>query len=51
MKKFISHPAPQKCFKLFWYDQLLPKEEQIFNTWLKVLAYFNCLIYLNKHEF
>ena len=39
IKKFTSHPASQKCFKLFWAGELLPIEEQTFNTWPKVLFY------------
>jgi hypothetical protein len=44
MKNFISHPAAQKCFKLFWAGELLPIEEQIFNTWPKVLFYIEILL-------
>ena len=40
MRKFTSHSAAQKCFKLFWAGELLPIEEQTFNTWPKVLLYF-----------
>ncbi len=39
IKKFTSHPASQKCFKLFWAGELLPIEKQTFNTWPKVLFY------------
>jgi hypothetical protein len=39
MKKFISHPASQKCYKSFWAGELLPIEKQTFNTWPKVLFY------------
>jgi hypothetical protein len=39
MKKITSHPASQKCFKLFWAGELKPIEEQKFNTWPKVLFY------------
>jgi len=43
MKKFTSHPASQKCLKLFWAGELLPIEEQTFNTWPKVFFYFDIL--------
>jgi hypothetical protein len=39
IKKFTSHPASQKCFKLFWTGELLPIVEQTFNTWPKVIFY------------
>ncbi len=39
IKKFTSHAASQKCFKLFWAGELLPIERQTFNTWPKVLFY------------
>jgi hypothetical protein len=39
IKEFRSHPASQKCFKLFWAGELLPIEEQTFNTWPRVLFY------------
>jgi hypothetical protein len=38
IKKFTSHPASQKCFKLFWAGELKPIEEQTFNTWPKVIC-------------
>ena len=34
--KFISHPACQKSFTDFWYSELLPRHDQIFNTTVKV---------------
>ncbi len=39
IKEFTSHPASQKCFKLFWAGKLKPIEEQTFNTWPKVIFY------------
>jgi hypothetical protein len=46
MKNFTSHPASQKCFKLFWAGELLPIEEQRFNTWPKVLFYIEFLLFI-----
>ena len=54
MKKFTSHAASQKCFKLIWAGELLPIEEQTFNTWPKVLFYieiFEIHIYLYFRSF
>ena len=39
--KFTSHPACQKCFDTFWYDKLLPKQKQMFNTWPKVIHFYS----------
>ena len=32
----FSHPAIKECCSILWYDKLLRKNKQFFNTWLKV---------------
>ena len=33
----FSHPAITECLDSFWYDKLLRRNDQWFNSWLKVI--------------
>ncbi len=35
----FGHPAITECLDSFWYDKLLQRNDQSFNTWLKVKFY------------
>jgi hypothetical protein len=35
----FSHPAINECLDSFWYDKILRKNDQWFNTWFKVIFF------------
>lgn len=40
----FGHPAITECLDSFWYDKLLRKNEQSFNTWFKVMFYYKLIM-------
>jgi hypothetical protein len=36
----FGHLAITECLDSFWYDKLLRKNDQSFNTWFKVMFYY-----------